>query len=510
MQIQKFNVEITVNPERKYGAVATEIFGSFIENLGGCIYGGVYDPTCPAATAEGFRSDVMAAARAMGVSTVRFPGGCFAPYYHFEDGIGPKEKRPRTRYQAKNWPEFNDFGTDEFISWCRQIGAEPFICINMGSGTPEEARNWVEYCNGEAGSRWADRRIANGHDRPYHVKYWAIGNEISGDYEFGYAPTPEDYIRRAREFVKAMRLTDPTIKLVLAGSHFPLNHKWMNWNREVLDQLFDYADYITMHHYIGLMGRSYCGGGKWREMGPGKVHHFLTEYMTEVEDACRVVREDIRLIKHRHGKPDKSIGLALDEYNPWYRTWEGDPAVGLCEQFSLADTLLVAAYFNIFIRNADVLKMANMAQLVNVLPALVCQPGGNGFYRQGISYIQELFLPNRGAIAVDAWCSSPSFAGEFYPQVPYVDVSAALQEDQKTVVVNVINRHPAAAAEVNFTVLAHRLQAVSGRLVGGGDLTAVNDYDHPRTIDIQALAETEKGRPTIPPLTAAVLRLLID
>ncbi|MFA5205015.1 MAG: alpha-L-arabinofuranosidase C-terminal domain-containing protein [Lentisphaeria bacterium] len=509
MEAQTSPANIVIHPHREIGPVAPGIFGSFIENLNNCIYGGVFDPACPTANHEGFRTDVMAAARAMGVSVVRFPGGCFAPYYHWQDGIGPREKRPLTRYRNVEWREQNSFGTDEFVSWCRQIDAEPFICVNMGSGTPEEARNWVEYCNGRAGSRWADLRIANGHEQPHQVKYWALGNEISGDWEFGYAPTPEDYIRRAREFARVMKHADPAIRLVLAGSHFPLNHQFMNWNRDVLDQLFNYVDYISMHHYIGLMGRSGCGGKQWETLGALKVHHKLTEYMAEVEDACRVVREDIRLIKHRHKNLNKQIGLALDEYNPWYRTWEGDPAVGLCEQYSLADSLLVAAYFNIFVRNADVLTLANMAQLVNVLPALVCQPGSDRFYRQGISYVQELFLANRGLVAVDAWCQAPTFAGEFYPQVPYLDVSASVMADRTQVILNVINRHPEQALTLAIQVTGCEITAISGQMLGGGALEQTNDFAAPERLSIQPIPNVHRQQPVVPPASTTVFRLTV-
>lgn len=164
------DAEVLINPKRIIHKVSPGIYGSFIENLGACIYGGVYDPESPMADEDGFRRDVMETARKMGVTSVRFPGGCYAPYYHFEDGIGPKEKRPKTRYRTHYDNPDNSFGTDEYLKWCGKIGAEPFICVNMGTGTPEEARNWVEYCNGAEGSRWADRRAANGHREPYHVK----------------------------------------------------------------------------------------------------------------------------------------------------------------------------------------------------------------------------------------------------------------------------------------------------------------------------------------------------
>lgn len=199
----------------------------------------------------------------MGVTSVRFPGGCYAPYYHFVDGIGPKDKRPKKRYRKNYDTPDHSFGTDEYIKWCRKIGADPFICVNMGTGTAEEARNWVEYCNGEEGSLWADLRIANGHREPYQVKLWGLGNEIGGNWELGYCDTAYEYVKKAREFAMAMKEADPAIQLIGCGAHFPIldgiyqvpggrfPNPSDNWNREVLDTMFDYLDYISIHDYIG-------------------------------------------------------------------------------------------------------------------------------------------------------------------------------------------------------------------------------------------------------------------
>lgn len=164
-------VDVVVNPRRPIGRLDPLAFGSFVENLHRCLYGGIYDPSSPVADGNGFRTDVVEAARAMGVTNVRFPGGCFAPYYHWKDGIGPVEQRPLTRYLANGqYPASNAVGTDEFMTWCNAVGAEPYFCVNMGTGTPEEARDWVEYCNGLPGSRWADQRVRSGHPAPYGVK----------------------------------------------------------------------------------------------------------------------------------------------------------------------------------------------------------------------------------------------------------------------------------------------------------------------------------------------------
>ncbi|MCE5327506.1 MAG: hypothetical protein LLG01_13950 [Planctomycetaceae bacterium] len=497
---------VNINCERRIGSINDTIFGSFIEMIPGSIHGGVYDPASPAADEEGFRRDVMEAARAMGVSIVRFPGGCFAPFYHWRDGVGPRETRPKTRYDKLPgtgepwWSSSNDYGTDEFVSWCRKVGAEPFICVNMGSGTAEEARDWVEYCNHPGGSRWADLRIRNGHPEPFNVKYWALGNEISGEWEFGYADSAEDYIRRTREFVKVMRHSDPTIKFVLAGTHFPLNHVHKNWNREVLESLYAWADYISMHHYIGLMGRSNCTQN-WKELGPEKVHRKLVECMMEVDDAYQVLRQDIRLVNHRKGNLKKTIGIALDEYNPWYK----GSGPYLKEIYNVTDAILVAAYFNIFIRNADVATLSNAAQLVNVLPSMICESGGVGFFRQTISYVQEMFLANRGKIAVDAWQDGPAFQGEFFPAVPVLDSSASFDSKESELVINIANRDPHKRLTVELQVRDRKIRRLAGTIFGRAKLTTANDFTRPERLVPASMKLTSRTSVVLPPASIAVI-----
>lgn len=504
--------EVFVNPDRVISEVSAGIFGSFIENLGACIYGGVYDPGSPAADEDGFRMNVIETAKKMGVTSVRFPGGCYAPYYHFEDGIGPKEQRPKTRYRTHYDNPDNSFGTDEYIKWCRKIGAEPFICINMGTGTPEEARNWVEYCNGSVGSRYADQRWQNGHKEPHGVRLWGIGNEVGGNWELGYFDHAGDYVRRAREFAMAMKEADPSIKLIGCGAHFPVldgiydaptgyfPNPSDNWNREVLDRMFEYLDYIDLHHYIGHDYKDDIMQ-TWEKMGTEKVHYYLNEQMQILEDAYRIMREDIRLIRHKHGNM-KPIGIALDEYNPWYRADEN-----ICCNYTAADGLLAAAYFNIFIRNADVAVLCNMAQLVNVLPAVIVEPGGGRSFRTAVSYVQELFLPNKGLEAVDIWVQSPTWEGAYYKEVPYLDASCSYDREKKRLVLNLVNRHIKEDVTVSFGIKGKTVGAISGKFFGNTEPDTENDLEQPNRLSLKEFRCTEPSGIVIPPLSAAVLNV---
>ena len=498
---------LVINPDRVLGVVSPLVFGSFIENLESCIYGGVYDPASPQADATGCRRDVIAAAKAMGVSIVRFPGGCFAPYYHWRDGVGPQTQRPLTRYGGMvlgrtedKWPASNAFGTDEFVAWCRQLGAEPFLCVNMGTGTAEEARDWVEYCNGEAGSRWADLRIAHGCRQPHNVKWWALGNEISGPWELGYAPDPHDYVRRARDYARAMRNADPTIKLVLAGSHFPLDHKHRDWNRIVLEELHGFADAITFHHYAGLMGRSNVSGSEgppvWSEIGTEAVHRQICFAMRDAETAIGVMREDIRLANFR-AKKHKPIAVALTEYGIWYRTWLKRHD----ERYNLADALTLAAYFNIFIRNADILQVANHAQLVQVLPPILVESGGARSVRQTISHVFEMFLPNRAGTAVDCWHDGPVWFEQNGETVPVLDASASKVAGK--VVLNLVNRHPTDPLPVTLDLLHAKATGMTGRLLTG-KLDDTNTFEEPGKIVPQPV---KLKQVVVPPASLMIIEL---
>lgn len=512
---EKMFAKVVINTEKEIGKVNRRIYGSLIENLGKCIYGGVYDPDSPSADEDGFRQDVICAAKKMGVSSVRFPGGCYAPYYHFEDGIGSKDERPKTRYRINYDNPDNSFGTDEYIKWCEKIGAEPFICVNMGTGTAEEARNWVEYCNGKGGSRWADKRIENGHSEPYHVKLWGLGNEVGGKWELGYFDNAEDYVKKARAFAMCMKEADPEIELVGCGSHFPIidgNYEVPlgnypepsdNWNREVLDRMFDYLDYINMHDYIG---HDYKDGimSEWESMEPDKIHYYLCEYMELLEDAYDIMRGDIKLICHKHNR-FKKIAIALDEYNPWYRSDENTSC-----NYSVADGLLTGAYFNIFIRNADVAVLSNMAQLVNVLPAIVVDSGKSGYYRTAVSYVQELYIANAGHTAVDCWVKSSVWKGCYYEEVPYIDASASFDVLTGTVVLNIVNRHLSNEIICDLNILGYVIKEITGCFFGNEKIDLENSFQNPDLLKIKQYKWNGTKQIIANPLSVNVLKIKLD
>jgi len=236
---------VTINLHRPVGSLNRDVYGGFVEHLGRCIYGGIYDEGSPLANASGFREDVLDLLKNLQVSVLRWPGGNFVSNYHWQDGIGPKGARPVRSELAWSGTESNRFGTDEYLAYCAELGAAPYICLNMGTGSLEEALAWVEYCNGSRDTHWADRRRANGHEAPYGVTWWGLGNEVYGDWQVG-AMSAEEYVREATRWARAIRMVDPRAKLVSCGEL-----GWTDWDRQVIDGLVSLVDLHSIHIYSG-------------------------------------------------------------------------------------------------------------------------------------------------------------------------------------------------------------------------------------------------------------------
>jgi alpha-N-arabinofuranosidase len=241
---------IYLNSKFKVGEVDPRIFGGFLEHMGRAVYEGIYEPSSPHADGDGLRTDVLEALQRLDMTIMRYPGGNFVSGYHWRDGVGPKSERPRVRELAWKSIETNQFGTEEFIGLCRKMGWAPMITVNLGTGTPEEARDWVEYCNSPVGTRNSDLRASNGGGEPHSVELWCLGNEMDGPWQMGHVPASE-YALRARQAAKMMGIVDPSVELVACGSSGPQMATYPEWDREVLEVLRDSADYVSLHRYVG-------------------------------------------------------------------------------------------------------------------------------------------------------------------------------------------------------------------------------------------------------------------
>jgi len=409
---------IKVDLDRMIGTVDPNLFGNFAEHLGRMIYGGIYEEGSPLSDANGFRTDVLQAVRDLRVSILRWPGGNFASAYNWKDGVGPKDQRPIRPELAWHDLESNRFGTDEFLRYAELIGTEPYICINLGLGTIDDARHWVEYTNGAQKTYWADQRRKNGREQPWNVKYWALGNEIDGPWQMGHKDA-EDYAKMALEAAKAMRAVDPSIKLVASGSS-NYGADWIGWNRTVLQALRNTVDYIAIHTYINN-----------RE---NDLERYLGAWQQTVD---RYIETTAALIAQVQAGPNpRPIHVSYDEWNVWYRTGERER---LEEVYTFEDALAIGMFFNSFFRHADVVKMANLAQMVNVIAPIVTSK--TGLFLQPTYFPLVEFGRQRGNAALDVWVASPTYRIPNRPQpVQYLDVSATFAPGSRQVYLNVLNR----------------------------------------------------------------------
>jgi alpha-N-arabinofuranosidase len=462
--------QIKIDLDRTLGLVDRRIFGGFVEHLGRCIYGGIYDEGSPLSDEHGFRRDVLDAARALRMPLLRWPGGNFVSGYHWLDGIGPAQKRPRRIELAWRSEESNRFGTDEFMRYCRVLGTKPYICLNLGSGTMDEAQAWLEYCNGTGNTAWVDLRRQNGHPEPYGVKYWGLGNEMYGRWQIGALPADE-YVRKAVEFAKVLKLTDPSIQLISCGQN-----GWSDWDRVVIEGLAPYVDYHSIHLYTG---------------SPDYASNVYAPHQAErALRICQALIEQVRF-NQRIIHP---IHVAYDEWNVWYRA--RGPESRLEERYDLADALAVATFLNVFVRHCQTVRIANLAQLVNVIAPIVTSPAG--MYLQTIYHPLRLYAEHLQAVALDAHvdCAThalppePTDAGRPHRIAdlgPFklLDVAATRDEARRALTLAVVNRDRANAIATTIR-LADGATVAEGTAseINGADPSAINSFEEPNAVAV--------------------------
>jgi alpha-N-arabinofuranosidase len=413
---------IAIDPRRSLGQLDRRIFGGFVEHLGRCIYGGLYEENTTLSDPRGFRNDVLNLLKDLRLSVLRWPGGNFVSNYHWQDGIGPKESRPVRPELAWGGIESNQFGTDEFIEYCAELGAEPYICLNMGTGTLDEALAWVEYCNSARRTYWADRRRANGHPHPHGVPWWGLGNEIYGEWQVG-ALSAEEYVAEATRWARAIKMIDPEARLVSCGEL-----GWADWDVKVIDGLASLVDLHSIHLYTG-------SADYWTNV--------LAPYAAERAIATAAML--LRRAAYNHGLA-RAPRIVYDEWNVWFRNMTG----ALEERFVHADALAVGLYLNIFVRNCASVAMANMAQMVNAIAPIVTT--GETAVVQPIYYPFLLHAQGHLETAVDAFVEGPrveppaEIQGRWPYQIadlgpfPLIDAAATVDAQRRRVALTLINR----------------------------------------------------------------------
>ncbi len=482
---------IKIDTERVVGDIDPLLYGNFIEHLGRCIDGGVFEEKSPLSDANGFRKDVLDAARKLNVTLLRWPGGNFSSNYHWTDGIGPRDRRPPRLEMAWGTVESNRFGTHEFLNYIELLGAQPYICANLGTGTWTEAQQWVEYCNSSEDTAMTRLRKQNGRAEPWKVTYWGLGNEMDGPWQMGHR-SAEDYGKFALEAAKLMRWTDPNIKLIAAGSsNFSPGSDWTAWNRIVLEHLRDQVDYLAIHRYVG---------------NPNNDFADFMACSVELDQKIKTTEGiiDAALSGHPGARP---IHIAWDEWNVWYRA-RGAKERGrriLEEHYNLEDALVVATFLNSFVNHAHIVKIANMAQLVNVIAPIFTNE--KGLFLQTIYHPLQLFANNTRGKALQLFVDSPKYKCARFDDVPYLDASAGWENG--SLVVNVVNRHRDRPVETELEAEDKQFAgAVAVSEVNGPDIKSENDFGKTtvKTSERSVTAEGKRLRYSFPPHSYTMLK----
>ncbi|HXY14429.1 MAG TPA: alpha-N-arabinofuranosidase [Terriglobales bacterium] len=466
---------VYVDTRRTISAVDPNLFGSFLEHLGRAIYGGIYDPGSKLADANGFRTDVLSEIRQLGVPIIRYPGGNFVSGYNWLDGVGPKQNRPRVLDKAWNTLESNQFGTNEYMAWCKAAKTEPLMGLNLGTGTAEEAAALVEYCNIDKGTRWSDLRRQHGIPDSYNVRHWCLGNEMDGPWQIGHMSAAE-YGLKAADAARQMRDVDPDLKLIACGSSGPFMPTYLEWDRDVLEQCYEYVDGLSLHRYFG---------NNTRDTGGDSAKFVALNLMMERQIAETLAVCD--LVRGRKRSP-KKLWLSFDEWNVWYRTTSGDAVDGhrkeapplLEEVYNLEDALLVGGMVNTLLRNADRVKIACLAQLVNVIAPITTNE--NGLLRQSIYYPYSWGLQfGRGSV-LNLLVESSTYDVSGLEQVPHLDATGCYEASGKIVLL-ILNRDLSRAHEVEVVWEdAAPTRVVTASVLTGDDLKASNSFSTPQKV----------------------------
>jgi len=427
---------IRIDLDKLIAPISANLYGQFIEHLGRCIYGGIYEEGSSLSDQNGFRLDVLEKVKRLAPTLLRYPGGTVTKIYHWMDGVGPKAERPRRPNLIWGGEESNRFGTGEFVSYCRLIGAAPFLVTNMANGTPEEAANWVEYCNGTGNTRYVDLRRAHGFSQPHSVKYWGLGNEEHGESDPGHLQEPEAYVREAWQFAKLMKLQDPSIKLILVGDD-------ETWNSKVLKELHPVCDFLSLHFYAHSLQRSYsslfeniAGFEKRLE----KTKSILESVPKEVQEFSPWYRFPPR------GQP---VQLAIDEWGIWEK--EGTGSRVLETTYSWKHALGTATMLNLFHRHADVIGLATWAQMVNVLGPIMTNRKGS--ICQTVFYPLELYRRYCRGWGVHVQVESDSLNSIADQDVPALDAAASYDNKERALTLTAVNRHPSASISVGIEMV---------------------------------------------------------
>lgn len=422
--------KIIVNKNFEIGEIDKRIYGSFIEHLGRAVYGGIYEPTHETADENGFRADVLKLVKDLDVPIVRYPGGNFVSGYNWEDGIGDKAKRPKKQELAWDSVETNEVGIDEFQKWADLANTQINMAVNLGTRGPADAQNLLEYCNSDRDTYYANLRRRNGFDKPFGIKTWCLGNEMDGCWQIGHK-TAQEYGRIAEEAAKLMKWTDPSIELVVCGSSSYTMPTFGDWELTVLEHTYEYVDYISLHQYYANYEND--------------AADFLSKsvYMDAFIKSVAAICDTVKAKKHTN----RQVNLSFDEWNVWYHSKVTDKKIDkwqiapprLEDIYNFEDALLVGCMLMTLQNNCDRVKIACLAQLVNVIAPIMTETGGS-------AWAQTIFYPymyaskyGRGH-TLRSVVSCDKYTAKDGVEIPYIESSVILNENEKEIVVFAVNR----------------------------------------------------------------------
>jgi len=467
----------TLNRLAVIAEIDPRLYGSFLEHMGRAVYSGIYQPDHQSADDQGMREDVIELVKELDVTVVRYPGGNFVSAYNWEDGIGEKKDRPTRLDLAWHTSESNQVGIHEFADWCEKAGTKMMLAVNLGSRGLDAARNFLEYVNHPGGTYWSDLRRQNGREEPWDVKLWCLGNEMDGPWQVG-QKTAGEYARIARETAKAMRAFDKDLELVVCGSSSPTMPTYPAWEASVLDLVYEEVDYISLHMYFDHKAND--------TLGYLAQSHTLDNYISTVASIIEFTR-----VKKRS---KKQVYISFDEWNVWYHSKEQDkeilggnggwphaPAI-LEDIYDFEDVLQVACILNTFIRRADVVKIACLAQLVNVIAPIMTSKEG-GAWRQTIFYPFMLASKYGRGTSMQLQIDCPTYNSGEMENVPYLDISAILDQETGAITLFMVNRHQSETLEFDLSLMGFGdLSIVDFQVMTHTDLLAVNTEQNPGNV----------------------------
>lgn len=495
--------ELIVDKAYTIGEVDKRLYGSFVEHLGRAIYGGVYEPGHPTADEHGFRQDVIDLVKGLKVPIIRYPGGNFVSGYNWEDGIGPKENRPRRLELAWRTIETNEVGVNEFVTWAKKVDAEVMMAVNLGTRGIDAARNLVEYCNHPQGTYWSDLRRSHGYAEPHRIKVWCLGNEMDGPWQIGHK-TAHEYGRLAAETAKVMKWVDPSIELVACGSSNRGMRTFPEWEATVLEHTYEYVDYISLHTYYG---------NRENDLG-----NFLAKSL-DMDEFIRTVVAVADYVKAKK-RSKKTLHLSFDEWNVWYHSNEADRKLEpwqiappqLEDIYTFEDALLVGCMLITLLRHADRVKIACLAQLVNVIAPIMTKTGGP-------AWAQTIYYPFMHASTLGRGTSllpvvkSPVYDARDFEAVPVLECAAVANDEEDTLTLFLVNRDQEDDLLLQGDLRQYRGYRVERHTVlTHDDPKATNTMDHPNNVVPQegggaTLDDEGRLEARLPKLSWNVIRL---